>query len=253
MSHALSMPALGAALLSVALPAQAALTSFLDTTVDPAGYAMISLVTDPSVDLTITPLASGGNPGAALALDFANGGAPVNLSSWVGFIRNGFGWNPGADGALASVAFSNDRYIDGGDDFININLVAFSRALLVQDGQYYLAALLDPGQLRKAWYTSSAAALLATDFIGFDPLTGLTDGSRHPDFSGTGTAIGFGFLNRFQIDTGVNPYSLNARFAYDNIGFTLNPLAVPAPGVPALLAAAFGALTWTRRRGTRSA
>ena len=249
----LSMPAAAATLLTLALPAQAALTSFLDTTVDPSGYAAFSLLSDATVGLTITPLASGGNPGAALALDFANGGAPVNLSSWVGFIRTGFSWNPGVDGALASVAFTNDRYIDGGDDFINLNLTAFSRALLVQDGQYYLSALLDPGQVRKAWYTSSAAALTAGDFIGFDPLTGLTNAGLNLDFSASGSAIGFGFLNRFQIDTDVNDYSLNARFAYDNIGFTMNLQGVPEPAVPALLAAAFGALAWTRRRSAGQA
>lgn len=236
--------------LALASPVQAALTQFHDATVDPASYDIVQLHTDPSAILTIGATAAG-NPGAGLSLAFTNGGDPLNLLSVVGFIYKGFSWNPAVDGALASVDFGNDRYIDGGDDFINLNLVTFSRALLVQDGQYFLAAILDVGQPRLTWYTSGATGLDALDFVAFDPLTGQTDATRHPDFSAAGGTLGFGFLNRFSINV-QGPYNLDALFAYDNIAVQVNPLdaaPVPEPGSLPLLAAALGAWLW--RQGSR--
>ncbi|MFT3822040.1 MAG: hypothetical protein QM750_31240 [Rubrivivax sp.] len=235
--------------LSLSLPAQATLAGFVDTTVDPSSYTQLTLHTDPSVSATVAATAAA-NPGAGLTLAYANAGGPVELLSMIGFVYNGFTWNPGSDGALASVDFTNDRYIDGGDAFINTGLTAFSRALLVQGGQYYVAAFFDAGQPRQTWYTSAASALLASDFGAFDPLTGLVDGSQHPDFSASGGTLGFGFMNRFQLSSGGNAYDLNALFAYDNIGFTLNPAAaaLPEPAPLALALAALLSLAWVRRR-----
>lgn len=239
--------ALAAAITLPTVAAQAAPTSFLDGTVVPGDYTGFTLHTDGSVNLATTAIATG-NPGAALAIDYTNRGAGVNLLSVIGLIYGGFSWTPSTGGALASVAFTNDRYIDGGDAFINANLVTSSRALVQQDGRYFIAAILDIGQPRLSWYTNGDSSLSATDFAEIDPLTGLTDASQHPDFSASGSALGFGVLNRFLLDVG-GPYALNARFAYDNIGFTMNlARAVPEPGVPSLLAVSMLALALTRRR-----
>ncbi|MFO1327511.1 MAG: hypothetical protein U1F56_09140 [Rubrivivax sp.] len=59
-------------------------------------------------------------------------------------------------------------------------------------------------------------------------------------------------MNRFLLDSLGAPYALNAVFDYDNVGFTLQPLAVPAPGLPALLLAALPGLwrvRWRRASG----
>lgn len=234
--------------LMLASATRAAPAGFSDDTVDAAAYDIVQLHTDPSVNLSIASTGAG-NPGSALALTFSNGGGSVNLLSTVGFIHKGFSWNPAVDGALASVDFSNDRYIDGGDAFINTNLVTFSRALLRQNGQYFLAALLDVGQPRQAWYTNGATGLDALDFVGFDPFTGLTDASLHPDFSAAGGTLGFGFLNRFTLSVN-GPYDLDALFAYDNIRVHVNvdAGALPEPGSLPLLAAALGGWWWRQRR-----
>ncbi|MCA0244048.1 MAG: hypothetical protein LCI02_24795 [Proteobacteria bacterium] len=232
--------------LAASLPAQATLAGFTDTAVDPASYTQVTLHTDPSVAAAVAATAAG-NPGAGLALSFTNAGAAVDLLSMIGFVYNGFAWNPGSDGALASVSFTNDRYIDGGDPFINNGLTAFSRALLVQGGVYYVAAFFDAGQPRQAWYTSAAAGLLASDFGAYDPLTGLVDNSQHPDFSAAGGSLSFGFMNRFLL-TSTGPYDLNAWFAYDNIGYTLDLAAAAVPEPAALALAALLSLAWQRRR-----
>jgi len=235
--------------LAASLPAQATLAGFVDTTVDPSSYTQVTLHTDPSVTAAVAATAAA-NPGAGLALTYTNAGGAVDLLSMIGFVYNGFAWNPGTDGALASVDFTNDRYIDGGDAFINGGLTAFSRALIVQGGHTYVAAFFDAGQPRQTWYTSAAMGLLASDFGAFDPLTGLVDGSQHPDFSAAGGTLGFGFMNRFQLSSGGNPYDLNALFAYDNIGFTLNAAAadLPEPAPLTVALAALLSLAWMRRR-----
>lgn len=232
--------------LLLAAPAFAAPLSFLDAVVDPTSYDRVTLHTDASVVLSVQAVADA-HPGAGLRLRYTNAGGPVALLSMAGFLTRDFGWNPSVDGALASLAFTNDRYVDGGDDFINTNLVTLSRALLLQDGRYYVAPVFDLGQARLAWYTTAAPTLLASDFVGFDPATGATDAALHPDFSSAGTALRFGFVNRFLLDSLGAPYALNAVFEYDNVGFTLTPQAVPAPAVPLLLAAALLALPAGRR------
>jgi hypothetical protein len=232
--------------------AQAAPTGFLDTSVAPGDYVGFTLHTDASVSLAKSALATG-NPGAALAIDYTNQGGAVNLVSLVGLIYNGFNWSPSTDGALASVAFTNDRYVDGGDPFINTNLVTFSRALVLQGGRYYLSALFDVGQAKQAWYTTADSSLEAFEFIEVDPSTGLTDATQHPDFSTSGGTLQFGVLNRFTRDSVGTPTNLNVRFAYDNIGFTMNPVqVVPEPAGTSLLAAAMVALALTQRRAARA-
>ena len=156
-----------------------------------------------------------------------------------------------SEGAVASIAFTNDRYVDGGDAYLNGALTTFSRALVSQGGQFYVAAIADEGQLRQAWYTTSASALQAGDFARFDFATGVLDASAHPDFSAQGQTLGFGFLNRFQFDTNGAPYTVDASFRYDNIGITVNAAPVPEPGAASLLAAGVAVLAWMGRRRVR--
>lgn len=241
----------GAALLAAAVTAlPAAAAGFTDPTVDPSTYQIHILPTDPTVQVDIHAITDA-HPGAGLELRFTNGGGPIALLSMVGFVGGGFAWNPATDGAIASLGFTNDRYVDGGDAFLNGALTTFSRALVAQGGQFYVAAIVDQGQTRQAWYTTSAAALRAADFARFDFGTGVLDASLHPDFSIQGAALGFGFLNRFQFDTNGAPYSVDARFRYDNIGITVNAAPVPEPGAASLLAAGLALLVWTGRHRAR--
>lgn len=226
-------PTLLALALCATLPARAA--GFTDASVDPADYTALVLHTDASVQRTVSAIADA-NPGAGLEITLSNAGAPVLMTSVLGFVRQDFAWNPAQQGALHSVTFSNDRYVDGGDDFINQNLVTFSRALLVQGGQAFLAPIADEGQLRQAWYTTQGL-LQADDFMAFDFATGLVDANLHPDFSASGATLQFGFANRLFLDSLGQPYALNAVFRYDNIVIDLQAAPVPEPASALLMLA----------------
>jgi len=240
-----SVPLAAALALAAAMPAYAA--GFSDATVDPSGYTQLTFHTDPSVSVAVAAVGSG-NPGAALALGYTNAGGPVNMVSMIGFINNAFSYDPGAQGALASVDFSNDRFVDGGDAFLNASLVTYSRALIAQGGHYYYAAIFDAGQPRQTWYTTAASGVTSAAFGLFDFTTGSFDATQHPDFSAGGGTLGFGFLNRFFLDTSGSPYALNATFGYDNIAVTLNAAPVPEPTSAALLLAGLGVAAFIARR-----
>lgn len=219
--------------LSAAWPAHAA--GFSDATVNPADYTQWVLHADPSVTRSVSAITDA-NPGDGLQITYLNAGAPVLMNSVTGFVRTDFSWDPALQGALQSVQFSNDRYVDGGDDYLNLNLFTYSRALVVQGGQAYVALLPDAGQLRKAWFTTQGL-LQAGSFEAFDFDTGLTDPSLHPDFSAGGGVLQFGFANRLMLDTNGNPYALNAVFRYDNIAIDLQAAPVPEPAAALLMLA----------------
>ena len=235
--------------LSFSLAAHAA-PGFTDATMNPASYTSVIFNTDPSVSIAVATLAAG-NPGSALQLHYTNSGAAVNSESFVGLLYTGFSYDPSTQGALASLDYANDRYVDFGST-INATLNTVTRALILQGGHYYIASLADV-QLRKTWFTTSATGLLGSQFNGFDFATGVGD-SSHPDFSGAGGAMQFGFTSRFQLNSAGQPFALDGFYGYDNVSYSLNATAVPEPRTWALLLVGFGAVgTWARRRRLNAA
>jgi len=246
--HPLKTSLLAALLVGTSLTARAALT-FSDATLALANYNQIQFKSDPSVGIAITSLAAGGNPGAALDILFSNQGGAISMSSFQGFIATGFGYDPSAQGALTSLAYSNDRYVSVGSELAGLNTV--TRSLLLQGGHYYLATIADPAaQPRDTWFTTSASGLASSNYIGFDFATGLSDASLHPDFSTAGSQIAFGFVNRLFFDTGGQAVNLHADFRFDNIAYDLQAAAVPEPQTWALMILALPMLGALRRRRT---
>lgn len=222
--------------------------TFTDSIVNPASYAASIFSTDPSVTIAVSATAAG-NPGAALQIRFTNSGSAVNLQSTEGFINNAFTYNPLSQGAIQTVNFSNDRFVDFGA-VLNPSLTVSSRPLLLQNGKYYFATFLDP-QIRGAFYTSaSPGPLNSGDFSLFNFATGVSDASQHPDFSAMGAAIGFGFASRFNLGTGGAPFALDGVFKFDNISIRLN--GVPEPSEIALMFVGLVALTVSAARRKRA-
>ena len=232
------------ALLATGLGAHAA-GGFTDTTMSPASYTAAVFNSDPSVGIAVSTYASG-HPGSALQLHYTNSGAAVNMESFVGLIYAGFSYDPSTQGALASLDYANDRYVDFGAA-INPSLNTVTRALILQSGHYFIASLADV-QLRQTWFTTSGTALLSSQFSGFDFATGAGD-SSHPDFSAAGAAMQFGFTSRFQLNSAGQPFALDGFYGYDNVSYSLNAAAVPEPQTWAMLLVGFGAMgSWARRR-----
>lgn len=234
--------------LGLASFAQASTVTFIDNTVNPANYATSIFSTDPTVNIAVSATAAG-NPGAALQIRFTNSGGAVNLLSTEGFINNAFTYNPMSQGAIQTIDFSNDRFVDFGP-VLNPLLTAFSRPLLLQNGKYYFATFLDP-QVRGAFYTStSPGSLNSGDFSLFNFVTGAADALQHPDFSAAGAAIGFGFASRFNLGTGGAPFALDGLFKFDNISIRVN--GVPEPSEIALVFLGLAALTASVRLRKRA-
>ena len=229
--------------------AHATSITFIDGTVNPAGYATSIYNSDPSVGIAVTAISSG-NPGAALQIRYTNAGAMVNMQSTLGFINTGFAYNPSSQGAINRVEFSNDRYVDVGAA-LNPLITVFSRSLLLQNGKYYVAAYADPA-MRGAWYTSAAPGpLTSTDYTLFDFVTGLSDPLQHPDFSSSGSLLDFGFASRFNLTT-AGPFALDGVFAFDNLSIRIN--GVPEPSQVAMIFLGLAALGATiHRRPPKSA
>ena len=237
-----------AMLLAAPFAASAGPTSFNDGVMNPASYSVVSYNTDPSVNIAISQLASGGHPGTALDIHFSNDGGAVSMTALTGFIDTAFNYDPSSQGALTGLSYANDRYVDVGA-VLNPSLNTLTRSLLSQGGHYYVATAADV-QLRGTWFTTISGALTATDYSEISFATGLTDATNHPDFSSTGSLIGLGFANRFFLDTVGSPFALDGVFRYDNISYSLSP-AVPEPQTYALMLAGLSALFMLQRRRVR--
>ena len=229
--------------------ASAAPVQFFDGTFNLANYTQPTYATDPSVTITASQIASGGNPGDALSVKFSNSGGAVNLNSYQGFVNTSFSYDPSAQGAVTGIDFSSDRYVDFGSS-LNPQLTTFSRPLLLQSGVYYLAPFLDP-QTRGAWFTSAITGLTAADFSGFDFGTGASNAALHPDFSASGAPIELGLASRFALGTAGQPITLSGEFRFDNLAITVanaGAATVPEPPTWALLGLGLTALVWRHRR-----
>ena len=199
---------------------------------------------------TMTPCPSCGNPGAGIQafFDFTHSSLPGGtlISVDVGFIDNALSYNPTTQGAISSITASADKMLSttvgnnpsggtGGNSF---------RPMIVQGGNFYLAAISGPGVPEPGttgWNTLFQAGLTASAFLQYDFSTG-TFGTANPDFAGGPMLFGLGQLSGF-----FPGYTATAD--YDNLSFTLVP--TPLPATLPLFATGLGALGllgWRRKR-----
>ncbi|MEZ4331807.1 MAG: hypothetical protein R3F35_08625 [Myxococcota bacterium] len=162
-------------------------------------------------------LATGGHPDAHLALTGTNG-----LSSVV--LRQGTaGWDPAAQGPLATIRFAAD--VQGTSGGLVSGQPAFAFALLQGSETYLAPTSFDVGD----WTRIETLALTPTDFV--DTL----NPGRHPDFSSSGAPMQLGVATASNLSAGFD-------FRVDNFEATLAaaPPTVPVSAPIARLLLTFG-------------
>jgi PEP-CTERM motif-containing protein len=180
---------------------------FTDSTFNLGNYTATGpFSTDVSASLAVTQCASCGVSGSSALQTVATFNSSTAATVGETLINNGFSYNPLTQGAIASIDASVSKNI-----FTTITGTGFGntfRLTIEQSGVFYEDPIPGlpfngPNNAGSPGYALiSGTDLLATNFISFDPNTGVT-GAGHPDFSGptmlfgltqnTGTS-GFGTL-----------------------------------------------------------
>jgi hypothetical protein len=198
----------------LAVTAARADTVFTDDTFSPTNWTLsvFSFLSGGSV--TAAQEQSGGNPGEyRRIMNTVNGGSA--FSTVYGFHKNvGAVYLPKTQGPIGWIDYSED----------SILLIGFGEgqgggAALEQGGQVYVAgSFITP---EDAWTHKSLSNLCATCFVRLDPSAPFgVDATSHPDFSGTGGSIAFGFLRSnssagggtgYTIDGGIDNWEVAVR------------------------------------------
>lgn len=169
---------------------------------------------------SVNRISSGGNPGSYLRLTLSMSAGVGDAGIWG--LNNSAVYNPATQGAIESVALS--------EDVLEIGSPHAGGAVLMQNGLlYYRFTYIAAGT---SWTTLSAGPGTAADYILYpSPNNGIT--SLHPDFSILGAPITFGFYRNIG-GTALTDFSNPAGL--DNWKTTVN--VVPEPSAILLLVSA---------------
>jgi len=212
-------------------------TIFPDGTFNLADYTNPFTYQSGPISGVVSQCSSCGNPGQALstALSLTTAtSASSNLD--IGLLNTGFTYDPSTQGDLASI----DASVDSSTSIsIAVSEYNLFDPLIEQDGNYYYAELFSgPGN---TGFVTLSSVLSASDFDQFNPTTGVTTTSSHPNFSGD--AMEFGII----VPSGsIALPSFTQTLVYDNLSFDLTP--TPEPASLLVFGAGLIGLTMMRRR-----
>jgi hypothetical protein len=216
---------------------------FTDSTFNLANYTQTGpFSNDPSASLAVAQCPSCGVSGSGLQTVATFNSSPVGTTVDETLINNLFSYNPQTQGVIASIDASVAKNI-----FTTITGTGFGNTfrLTIEQGGIFYEDLIPglpfngPNDATHPGYALiSATDLLATNFISFDPTTGVT-GSGNPNFAGTTLLFGL-TQNTGTSGTG----TLTTQ--YDNLNIDIHP--APEPTSLALLVSSLAGLGLIRRR-----
>ena len=213
---------------------------FFDGTFDLANYTE-TISSGSNASLTAAQCASCGNPGAALEVTVS--ASPPSGVAHVGFLNNGFTYDPSTQGTIASIAASFEQNLTFSSTFDGTGFHSGFGPLIEQDGKYYKADIPGivfsgiPAGTPTGFQTISQSGLVAADFMGYDPSTNSTLPGE-PDFSGD--PMLFGLLVGATLTTPISDQPFTVVEDDDNLRFDISP--VPEPSSLLLLSFAFAGL-----------
>ena len=173
--------------------------------------------------VTLSQIASGGNPGKFLEVDLYLQNAGPDWSVVYGsHLRNGATYDPAIQGAIQAIDYTinymNLQTIGVGMDFA---------MTLKQDGNTYHNFREQSGTV-PGWKTEADFGLQASSFGLMIPISYsfIVDFSQNPDFSDSGSPIEFGLATWRAHTESDNPAIENVGF--DNWSVTVHPVPEPA-------------------------
>lgn len=208
---------LALAISTATMPVLAA-TVFTDNTFNLSDYT-IETFQSGGATVDITQTLTSGNPGSALQVitDIPTHSSTFFTSQY--FLNSSFLYNPGTQGAIQSIDYINDIYVE-----TSASLKSRGAAPVVFQGGNYYINIISLANVNGAWLTASADGLQAADFsLVTDLLTFATDASINPDF--TSGIIQFGTVTGTS-DPGTAATTWDGR--HDNLSYTVNAVPIPA-------------------------
>jgi hypothetical protein len=236
--------ALAAAAVALApMSAFSAEITFTDSTFDSANYTESPEFTS-NASLAYNFCSScgeGGVPGLQITLT-STGTADNPGEGSIAFINTTFSYNPAA-GSVQSISASVNKILT--DSIINPGAGNTFRPTILQNGNYYLAAIsgpsIPPGSDTTGWNTIAGSGLGASSFTEYDFATGsFVAGS--PNFSSG--LMQFGLTQTF-----TNPGNFNATAIYDPLRISL--FTAPEPSTWAMMLLGFAGLGFLGYRQSR--
>lgn len=177
--------------------------------------------------------------GDGLSTTFFIAGSETDTDMEIGYLNNGFVYDPSTSGAITSLFVSADN-----DTTITLNGLSIEdifEPLIEQDGNYYVYTGLFTTS--NGDFQTLSGTLSASDFAQFNPTTGASNPSSNPNFSGDPITFGLVIQGGSIALPGNNQTSV-----YNNLEFAVN---APEPATLPLIGAALAGLALLRQRFLR--